>query len=29
MDLIQKVETFPLLIPREVPYLGSLNGTAR
>ena len=26
MDLIQKVETFPLLIPREVPYLGSLNG---
>lgn len=26
MDLIQRVETFPLLIPREVPYLGSLNG---
>lgn len=26
MDKIVKVETFPLLIPRDVPYLGSLNG---
>lgn len=26
MDTIVKVETFPLQIPREVPYLGSLNG---
>lgn len=26
MDVVKKIETYPILIPRDVPYLGSLHG---